>query len=62
MARIIMGVLAMVLIYALTVKLPDIAAFVDKLRGDAPKHENDGLYDMYEINGSDADYKENKNG
>ena len=65
---ILMGIAAMVLIYAVTANLPKIAAFVDKLRGqDGTEHRS--LYDTSAdadmtqgTNGSDADDKENKNG
>ncbi|MBQ7990931.1 MAG: hypothetical protein IJ251_07800 [Oscillospiraceae bacterium] len=57
---VIMGILAMVLIYLVTVKLPDIAALIDRTK-EKPK-EDDGVTDIYQIQGSDADDKENNDG
>lgn len=55
-----MALLAMVLIYAVTVNLPRIAAFVDKLLKSDKKPEDDGLYDIYSGRMPGAD-KENTN-
>lgn len=46
---------AMVLIYILTVKLPDIAAFVDKHLKREDKMPDDGLYDIYGVKHAEKD-------
>ncbi len=46
---------ALVLIYVITVKLPSIAAFFDRILKRDNKPPDDGLYDIYGIKESSPD-------
>ena len=57
MKAILMGILAMALIYAVIVALPHIAKAVDDaFKGVKTKQPDDGLYDIYSLhNETDKD-------
>ncbi|MBQ5317292.1 MAG: hypothetical protein J6I96_07035 [Oscillospiraceae bacterium] len=58
MKAVIMGIIAMALIYAVIVFLPRIAGAVDKAFAKVKTTEhNDGLYDIYSLHNDDKDDK-----
>ena len=59
MKAILMGILAMALIYAVIVALPKIAKAVDKAFGKIKTEQHDdGLYDIYSLH-TDEDTSDN---
>ncbi|MBQ5310685.1 MAG: hypothetical protein ILP19_01420 [Oscillospiraceae bacterium] len=62
MKALFMGILAMVLIYAVIVALPRIAKAVDEaFKGVKTKQPDDGLYDIYSLHTDKDDTSDDDN-